>query len=195
MLLATVSLIVAAILSLRVLIIRLRHIWQARKRRLRINTIPTIRYSSNLIIAKDKLLVATDQEKSTIIDEYDDSEDDQKHHNCLQYVDKTFSNEEQIKLMDASDIELLHQSHSNERNMSLHNETCNVCLEDFKEGETIRLLRCKHGFHDKCINTWIVKKGKCPVCIRDVFEPNVGDPTNSTDQEENEYDDLYLLRL
>ena len=78
MLLASVSLIIAAILSLRVLIRRLRMIWQARQRRLRINSIPTVKYSSSLIIAKDKLITIKDE-----IDEYDDSEDDEKHVNMM----------------------------------------------------------------------------------------------------------------
>ena len=67
-----------------------------------------------------------------------------------------------------SDVAALNESHSDGMNI-LHNETCNICLEDFKEGESIKLLRCKHGFHDKCIKIWIVKKGKCPVCIEMYF--------------------------
>jgi hypothetical protein len=43
-------------------------------------------------------------------------------------------------------------------------EVCTICIEEFKDGENIRTLRCKHIFHKKCIDEWFEKKEICPNC-------------------------------
>ena len=42
--------------------------------------------------------------------------------------------------------------------------TCNICLESFTLGNILRVLECKHEFHEKCIITWLTKRNTCPVC-------------------------------
>ncbi|KAL5197870.1 hypothetical protein ABZP36_001382 [Zizania latifolia] len=42
---------------------------------------------------------------------------------------------------------------------------CAVCLTEFTERETGRLLpSCGHGFHDECIVTWLRVNTTCPLC-------------------------------
>ncbi|MES1919356.1 hypothetical protein MHBO_001203 [Bonamia ostreae] len=43
---------------------------------------------------------------------------------------------------------------------------CNICLEDYKKGETLIKLKCfaEHEFHKKCLNEWIVVNRSCPLC-------------------------------
>lgn len=44
-------------------------------------------------------------------------------------------------------------------------ETCSICLEDFKEGEPVRVLPCEHVFHPKCVDEWLQKWNRtCPLC-------------------------------
>ncbi|XP_012075021.1 RING-H2 finger protein ATL52-like [Jatropha curcas] len=44
-------------------------------------------------------------------------------------------------------------------------ETCSVCLSDFNEGETIRVLpECLHSFHEACIDMWLSSHSNCPLC-------------------------------
>ena len=42
--------------------------------------------------------------------------------------------------------------------------TCSVCLETYREGETVRTIPCFHTFHAKCIDPWLAEKAECPIC-------------------------------
>ena len=46
---------------------------------------------------------------------------------------------------------------------------CAICIEDFKKGQTIYLLKCTHIFHVRCLNKEIRRRLKCPIC-RGVIE-------------------------
>lgn len=46
-----------------------------------------------------------------------------------------------------------------ERDMS-----CAVCLCDFEQGDQLRRLPCGHYFHQKCIDEWLHRSKKCPLC-------------------------------
>ncbi|KAE8656263.1 putative DNA binding protein [Hibiscus syriacus] len=42
---------------------------------------------------------------------------------------------------------------------------CSVCLNEFEEDETVRLLpKCNHAFHISCIDTWLRAHVNCPLC-------------------------------
>lgn len=63
-------------------------------------------------------------------------------------------------------------------------ETCCICLDDFTDGDKLRILPCDHAYHSKCIDSWLVKhKRICPQCRKRVFERGTG--YNSSDSEEN----------
>ncbi|KAH6764069.1 receptor homology region transmembrane domain ring H2 motif protein 1 [Perilla frutescens var. frutescens] len=48
-------------------------------------------------------------------------------------------------------------------------ETCTICLEDYKHGESLKILPCRHGFHASCVNSWLTKCATfCPVCKHDI---------------------------
>lgn len=48
---------------------------------------------------------------------------------------------------------------------------CAVCLSEFEENETGRLLpKCKHSFHIECIDMWFHSHSTCPLC-RCAVEP------------------------
>ena len=42
--------------------------------------------------------------------------------------------------------------------------TCNICLEGFQKGNILRVLECKHEFHENCIIKWLKNRNTCPVC-------------------------------
>lgn len=42
---------------------------------------------------------------------------------------------------------------------------CLICLGDFEDGEKVRVLpKCNHGFHVRCIDTWLLSRSSCPTC-------------------------------
>ncbi|XAR48533.1 hypothetical protein NMG60_11031383 [Bertholletia excelsa] len=42
---------------------------------------------------------------------------------------------------------------------------CAVCLNEFEDDETLRLLPgCSHVFHQSCIDSWLSSNTTCPVC-------------------------------
>lgn len=46
---------------------------------------------------------------------------------------------------------------------------CSVCFYEYSEGESIRVLQCKHNFHARCIDAWLTqRKNLCPLCARPV---------------------------
>ncbi|OMP05109.1 Zinc finger, RING-type [Corchorus capsularis] len=60
---------------------------------------------------------------------------------------------------------------------------CSVCLNEFQEGETVRLLpKCNHAFHISCIDTWLRAHTNCPLCRAHIVFDSVCAPTPSADQ-------------
>lgn len=50
-------------------------------------------------------------------------------------------------------------------NAGHHADTrCAICLEDFADGDCLRVLKCSHGFHLHCVDTWLAQSGQCPTC-------------------------------
>jgi len=49
-------------------------------------------------------------------------------------------------------------------------QKCMVCFETFEAGESMRTLPCLHSFHRKCIDRWLSRSKKCPVCNTRVDE-------------------------
>ena len=51
------------------------------------------------------------------------------------------------------------------------NKECNICMDEYKIGDKIIILDCKHIFHRRCIKHWLLQeKVTCPVCRKDVRE-------------------------
>jgi len=49
------------------------------------------------------------------------------------------------------------------------NASCRICFEDYRTGCKVRLLPCKHHYHVKCIDPWLVGcKKDCPLCKRSI---------------------------
>jgi hypothetical protein len=52
-----------------------------------------------------------------------------------------------------------------ENDTNLLNESCLICMNNYKINEFKRTLpKCSHYFHKKCIDKWLKKKSSCPIC-------------------------------
>jgi hypothetical protein len=57
---------------------------------------------------------------------------------------------------------------------------CAVCLEEVTIGTYLRMLHCRHAFHDGCITHWLLCANRCPLCNCPAYEI----PVEATRQEE-----------
>lgn len=48
--------------------------------------------------------------------------------------------------------------------------TCRICLENYADGDKLKILPCFHKYHEDCINSWFQMSRKCPICNMDVTQ-------------------------
>lgn len=48
--------------------------------------------------------------------------------------------------------------------------SCAVCLGEFCNGEMLRQLPCRHHFHKGCIDKWLCRNKRCPLCMAAIDE-------------------------
>jgi len=53
-------------------------------------------------------------------------------------------------------------------NLSSDRTACCICMNDYQNDDNLKILPCLHRFHEDCVNTWLKKKGLCPICKVDV---------------------------
>jgi len=49
-------------------------------------------------------------------------------------------------------------------------ETCMICLDDVRRGDTVRGLPCFHLFHAECVDAWLARSATCPRCRASVVD-------------------------
>ena len=55
---------------------------------------------------------------------------------------------------------------------------CLICLSDFQVDEKVSALPCCHCFHTNCLDKWIVRNAKCPICKFEITLKNlIGEDT------------------
>ncbi|XP_063963697.1 RING finger protein 24-like [Lytechinus pictus] len=57
------------------------------------------------------------------------------------------------------------------------NDTCAVCLEEFKQGERVGQCPCRHNFHIGCVSRWLDAHETCPICQTRVRQNRVTERT------------------
>jgi len=72
-------------------------------------------------------------------------------------------------------------------------DTCAICLEDYADGDKLRVLPCSHAYHCKCVDPWLTRNRRvCPVCKRRVLAR--GEQISESESENSDDETRPLLR-
>ncbi|KAH6555139.1 hypothetical protein KP509_12G082300 [Ceratopteris richardii] len=81
---------------------------------------------------------------------------------------ETFSNHVQPCLMSLRMVQAMPTITYVLANEKAPQESCVICLEEYLNGDQLRILPCCHRFHCSCIDTWLTLwRCVCPICKRD----------------------------
>ncbi|XP_061528699.1 RING finger protein 215 isoform X2 [Phycodurus eques] len=48
-------------------------------------------------------------------------------------------------------------------------DNCAVCLEAFNHNQCLRVLPCRHEYHQDCVDPWLLLHHTCPLCKRSIL--------------------------
>ncbi|XP_022938777.1 RING-H2 finger protein ATL74-like [Cucurbita moschata] len=72
--------------------------------------------------------------------------------------------------------------YGSESGLGIRETDCPICLGDFIAGEKIKVLpKCNHGFHVRCIDTWLASHSSCPTCRQSLFEQQSASESTEAD--------------
>ncbi|KAL0994787.1 hypothetical protein UPYG_G00127160 [Umbra pygmaea] len=46
---------------------------------------------------------------------------------------------------------------------------CAICLEEFADGQVLRIISCAHEFHRECVDPWLIQHRTCPLCMHNIM--------------------------
>ncbi|OZJ06070.1 hypothetical protein BZG36_01067 [Bifiguratus adelaidae] len=49
---------------------------------------------------------------------------------------------------------------------------CAICICDYEQGDLLRLLPCRHHFHQSCVDEWMSLNRACPLCKQSAVHVN-----------------------
>ena len=65
---------------------------------------------------------------------------------------------------------------------------CCICLDEYIENDSIRILKCKHCFHKNCSDEWLYINNKCPLCNQNIINAQNMFGDQDQDQDDDKQD-------
>ena len=133
---------------------------QQRVNRYITNALPIINLTPDILTYPNNIPLNTILEQD---DEYNGYGDDYGYDDGYGYDDDY---EEDVKpCFTENEFELF--QHNRVSNI-LTEESCSICLDEFKLRQSITLLNCNHLFHKSCAKSWFCNEStRCPMCRAD----------------------------
>ena len=79
-------------------------------------------------------------------------------------------NEDKLNMLKHIEYGDITEVYCNDNNI-VKSTDCTICLELFKDTETVIITKCNHLYHKTCIDKWLVDYSvKCPICRNDIIE-------------------------
>ncbi|XP_007951004.2 LOW QUALITY PROTEIN: RING finger protein 148 [Orycteropus afer afer] len=57
-----------------------------------------------------------------------------------------------------------------DKELDPNEESCVICFDIYKPKDVVRILNCKHFFHEACIDPWLLAHRTCPMCKCDILK-------------------------
>ena len=74
--------------------------------------------------------------------------------------------------------------HDGAATLFLGGAECALCLEQLDEGDLLRQLPCRHAYHARCVDPWLIEAQRgqtrrCPTCKDAVLSPRSASPNRA----------------
>ncbi|XP_054815178.1 probable E3 ubiquitin-protein ligase ZFP1 isoform X2 [Prosopis cineraria] len=74
--------------------------------------------------------------------------------------EETITTQLKTKTFDCSGAANLKEAASEDE----ENDSCIICLDEYKKLDTVGILECGHEYHADCLKKWLLLKNVCPIC-------------------------------
>lgn len=126
------------------------------------NFIPENTYRKDKTMRNEKLeeqLVIAAVEEQIIKDLYHNNSNDAT-------MDKIFSGENNNKENNNVKEKIKNIPQIFYQKNKFENFECSICIDEFKDNELLKQLKCGHIFHRECLGQWLLNMNNCPICKR-----------------------------